>query len=89
MNQANSYRSKSWGYIVAPTNRRPFGFDWQSWGRLDALESLADAKLRYGIDPTRVYLTGHSMGGMEPGILVCIIRGFSRSLAQVQAGHPL
>ena len=63
MNQANSYRSKSWGYIVAPTNRRPFGFDWQSWGRLDALESLADAKLRYGIDPTRVYLTGHSMGG--------------------------
>ena len=63
MNQANSYRAKPWGYIIAPTNRRPFGFDWQSWGRLDALESLADAKLRYGIDPTRVYLTGHSMGG--------------------------
>lgn len=63
MNQANSYRSKPWGYLIAPTNRRPFGFDWQSWGRLDALESLADAKLRYGVDPTRVYLTGHSMGG--------------------------
>ena len=22
--------------VVAPTNRRPFGFDWQDWGRLDA-----------------------------------------------------
>ena len=63
INQANSYRAKPWGYIIAPTNRRPFGFDWQSWGRLDALESLADAKERYGVDPTRAYLTGHSMGG--------------------------
>ena len=27
------------------------------------LSLLADAKTRYGIDPTRVYLTGHSMGG--------------------------
>ena len=61
--QAAVYRPKSWVYVVAPTNRRPFGFDWEDWGRLDALEVLARAEERYGTDPDRVYLTGHSMGG--------------------------
>jgi hypothetical protein len=49
--------------VVAPTNRRPFGFDWEEWGRLNALYALDDAMATYNIDPTRVYLTGHSMGG--------------------------
>jgi dienelactone hydrolase len=61
--QADAYSSKSWGHLVAPTNRRPYGFDWEDWGRLDALEvlSLAQKELRTALD--RVYLTGHSMGG--------------------------
>jgi poly(3-hydroxybutyrate) depolymerase len=61
--QAEAYHPKSWGHIVCPTNRRPFGFDWEEWGRWDALEVLALAKTRYQPDPARVYLTGHSMGG--------------------------
>lgn len=61
--QAAAYSPKSWGVIVSPTNRRPFGFDWEEWGRLDALEVLAEAKARYHTDPSRTYLTGHSMGG--------------------------
>ncbi len=61
--QAAAYRPKDWGHLVAPTNRRPFGFDWEDWGRLDAMEAMADAMARYDIDPRRVYLTGHSMGG--------------------------
>ncbi len=61
--QAEAYHPKSWGHIVCPTNRRPFGFDWEEWGRWDALEVLALAKARYQPDPARVYLTGHSMGG--------------------------
>lgn len=61
--QAASYAPKSWGVIVSPTNRRPFGFDWEEWGRLDALEVLAQAQARYHTDPFRTYLTGHSMGG--------------------------
>jgi poly(3-hydroxybutyrate) depolymerase len=61
MAQADSYAAKSWATIVAPTNRRPYGFDWEDWGRLDALEVLDLA--RPGTDPRRVYLTGHSMGG--------------------------
>lgn len=61
--QAAAYSAKDWTWIVAPTNRRPFGFDWEEWGRLDALETLEHAMTTFGADPTRVYLTGHSMGG--------------------------
>lgn len=63
VNQANAYKQKDWGNLVAPTNRRPFGFAWEDWGRLDALEVMADAKNIYQPDPTKIYLTGHSMGG--------------------------
>ncbi|NNF06049.1 MAG: prolyl oligopeptidase family serine peptidase, partial [Candidatus Eisenbacteria bacterium] len=62
-NQSGSYPPYTWGHVVAPTNRRPFGFNWEDWGRLDALEVLDLARQRYNIDPDRVYLTGHSMGG--------------------------
>lgn len=61
--QARAYAPKDWAVIAAPTNRRPYGFDWEDWGRLDALEVLADAARRFGTDPARTYLTGHSMGG--------------------------
>lgn len=61
--QVAAYASKEWAYVVAPTNRRRFGFDWQDWGRLDALEVLAEAKKNFKIDDNRVYLVGHSMGG--------------------------
>ena len=61
--QARSYAQKNWAHIVAPTNRRKFGFDWEDWGRLDAMEVLAHATGNLSCDPLRVYLTGHSMGG--------------------------
>ena len=63
INQAQAYSSKNWGTLVAPTNRRPYGFDWEDWGRMDALEVLGIAQERFAHDPARVYLTGHSMGG--------------------------
>ncbi len=63
LGQAQAYAAKAWTFVVAPTNRRPFGFDWEGWGRLDALEALDHALASYPIDPTRVRLTGHSMGG--------------------------
>jgi len=61
--QAEAYSPKNWGYIVAATNRRPYGFDWEEVGRLDALEVLALGKKEFKTDPTKTYLTGHSMGG--------------------------
>ncbi|MEW6198188.1 MAG: ChaN family lipoprotein [Planctomycetota bacterium] len=61
--QADAYSPKDWGHVVAATNRRPFGFDWEDWGRLDALEVLEHAERSLGTDPRRTCLTGHSMGG--------------------------
>ncbi len=62
-NQARAYQQKDWAHIVAPTNRRPFGFNWEEWGRLDALEVLHDARTWLDTDTSQTYLTGHSMGG--------------------------
>lgn len=62
-NQAQAYRSKDDVTLVAPTNRRPYGFDWEEIGRLDALEVLSIAERTLPHDPARVVLTGHSMGG--------------------------
>lgn len=61
--QADAYSPKDWGHVVAATNRRPFGFDWEDWGRFDALEVLEQAEQSLRTDPRRTYLTGHSMGG--------------------------
>lgn len=61
--QAAVYLAKPHAYVIAPTNRRPFGFDWEDWGRWDALEVLQQASTRFHTDPQRTYLTGHSMGG--------------------------
>jgi hypothetical protein len=63
LGQAEAYSSKIWGTLVAPTNRRPFGFDWEDWGRLDFLEVFERAKEEFPHDPARISLTGHSMGG--------------------------
>ncbi|MCX6645761.1 MAG: prolyl oligopeptidase family serine peptidase, partial [bacterium] len=61
--QVDAFEPKDWAFVVAPTNRRPFGFDWQDWGRIDAMEVLDQVMQQYPIDPNRVYLVGHSMGG--------------------------
>ncbi len=61
--QAGAYSAKNWFHVVAPTNRRPYGYDWEDFGRMDAMEVLAIAKNSLKHDPSRIYLTGHSMGG--------------------------
>ncbi|GAB4050849.1 carboxylesterase family protein [Spirosoma litoris] len=61
--QARAYKAKDWGNLVAATNRRPRGFNWEDWGRLDALEVLSIARNQFKPDPQHIYLTGHSMGG--------------------------
>lgn len=61
--QAQAYKSKDDVSIVAATNRRPYGFDWEEIGRIDALEVLDVARRTILHDPNRVVLTGHSMGG--------------------------
>ncbi|MEX0362355.1 MAG: alpha/beta hydrolase-fold protein, partial [Allomuricauda sp.] len=63
VNQAKAYKQKDWGHVGAPNNRQPFGFAWEDWGRLDALEVLKEGKRIYHPNPQKIYLTGHSMGG--------------------------
>jgi len=87
VNQANAYKQKDWGHIVAPTNRRPFGFAWEDWGRLDALEVLADAKKLYKPDNKKIYLTGHSMGGHGTWYLGATYPDYFAAIAPC-AGYP-
>ncbi|NBX32512.1 MAG: alpha/beta hydrolase, partial [Planctomycetes bacterium] len=61
--QAAAYAPKKEAHIVCPTNRRPFGFDWEDWGRIDFTEAVAHARATLVNDPRRSWLTGHSMGG--------------------------
>ncbi|CAN5870330.1 hypothetical protein BH11PLA1_BH11PLA1_15380 [soil metagenome] len=62
--QAAAYAPSAGTLIVCATNRRPFGFDWEDWGRVDALEALSAAWRKFEV-PERApcALTGHSMGG--------------------------
>ncbi len=61
--QADAYSPKDWGYVVCATNRRPYGFDWEDWGREDGVDVLAIAEKEYKTDDSHTYVTGHSMGG--------------------------
>lgn len=61
--QADAYSPKDWAYVVCPTNRRPYGFDWEDWGRQDGIDVLKIAEKEYRTDPNHTYVTGHSMGG--------------------------
>lgn len=61
--QAQAYGQKPDFNIVCPTNRRPYGFNWEDIGRLDAFEALADARTKGLGGRHPVQLTGHSMGG--------------------------
>lgn len=87
INQARAYRQKDWGVLVAPTNRRPRGFNWEDWGRLDALEVLAIAKQTFSPDPSRIYLTGHSMGGHGSWYLGATYAGSWAAIAPC-SGYP-
>lgn len=63
LGQVRSYSRRPGVWIAGPTNRRPFGFDWQDWGRQDAYEVRDLALATTGVDARRVQVTGHSMGG--------------------------
>lgn len=87
ISQARAYAPKAEGPVVAPTNRRPRGFNWEDWGRMDALEVLDIAKQRYQPDPQRIYLTGHSMGGHGTWYLGATYAGQWAAIAPC-AGYP-
>jgi dienelactone hydrolase len=79
--QAAALSPRAWTWSVAPTNRRPYGFDWEDWGRMDALEVLTHAAPRLGVDPLRVFVSGHSMGGHGAWLLGSQMPGIFAALA--------
>lgn len=85
--QARAYKPKEWGTLVAPTNRRPRGFNWEDWGRMDALEVLEIAKKKFNPHPLKIYLTGHSMGGHGSWYLGATYPGKWAGVAPC-AGYP-
>jgi len=86
-NQAGSYKPKDWGHLISPTNRGPFGFAWEDWGRLDALEVLEIGKELFKPDPQKIYLTGHSMGGHASWYLGATYPDYWAAIAPC-AGYP-
>lgn len=87
ISQARAYKPKPEGPVVAPTNRRPRGFNWEDWGRLDALEVLSIAEKKYHPHPKHIYLTGHSMGGHGSWYLGATYPGKWAAIAPC-AGYP-
>jgi pimeloyl-ACP methyl ester carboxylesterase len=69
-----AYRQKRAAYILFPTNRRRFGYDWETSGYVNGLQALAyfgrslpgvpkHKKEFLKVDITRRLYAGHSMGG--------------------------
>lgn len=56
-----SYDQKDWAIQIAVHDRG--NNRYRDIGEVDIDEVLADAKRRFSIDPERIYLAGHSMGG--------------------------
>ncbi len=86
-NQIRAYKQKEWTHLVAPTNRRPFGFNWEDWGRLDAFEVLDQARKLLNTDTLRTYVTGHSMGGHGTWVMGGTFPGIFAAMAPA-AGYP-
>jgi poly(3-hydroxybutyrate) depolymerase len=79
--QAAAYSARDWAYIIAATNRRPFGFDWEEFGTVDALEVLEHARGSFKFAADSVYLTGHSMGGHGTNHMGVLFPGLFAAMA--------
>jgi len=63
MGQLGRYPATPDFWVLAPNNRRKFGFDYQDWGRRDVYDALAHGLAYTGVERARVFVSGHSMGG--------------------------
>jgi len=61
-------------WILFPTGRRPWGYDWHGPSMLNAFKSLEflqqnlpgvpeNQRAKYSVDSTKLVFAGHSMGG--------------------------
>jgi hypothetical protein len=69
-----AYRQQENAYILLPTNRHKYGYDWEGAGFINGKEAMAyfqanlpgvplDKRSEWRVDTTRRLYAGHSMGG--------------------------
>ncbi|MBA3442002.1 MAG: prolyl oligopeptidase family serine peptidase [Pyrinomonadaceae bacterium] len=74
------------GYIVAcPKGREPASM-YRGAAERDVMDVIAEMKRAYRIDPDRVYLTGHSMGGFGTWAIAMNYPDIFAALAPVAGG---
>eukprot|EP01025_Chloroclados_australasicus_P065854 TRINITY_DN8987_c0_g1_i1.p1 TRINITY_DN8987_c0_g1~~TRINITY_DN8987_c0_g1_i1.p1 ORF type:complete len:960 (-),score=116.29 TRINITY_DN8987_c0_g1_i1:326-2842(-) len=89
-----SYIEQEAAWILYPTNRGMFGYDWQELGHLNGLRALEvfstqlpgvpkELQAYYGADAYKILFTGHSMGGH--GCLVYSTHESDRSIGSACA----
>ena len=70
----DAYDAQPGAWVILPTNRGRYGYDWQGMGRRNALRAMeyfrthlpgvaAVDAARLRPDPSRILFSGHSMGG--------------------------
>ena len=89
-NGAFKVEAEKRGYIVAcPKGRQPASM-YRGPAEQDVMDVMAEARRVYNIDPDRVYLTGHSMGGFGTWALAMHHPEVFAALAPVAGGgNPL
>jgi hypothetical protein len=69
-----AFNQQEYSWILLPTGRRPWGYDWHGPSRLNVFQALEyliqylpgipqNLVPQYTISTTRSFWTGHSMGG--------------------------
>jgi predicted esterase len=79
------------GYLIASVNGRGAfgGYLKENGAEKDVLDVLAIMREKYNIDPDRVYLAGHSMGGGGTWRIGLEYRDQFAALAPITAGSPM
>lgn len=74
------------GYIVAcPKGRKPASM-YVGDAEKDVMDVLAEVRRAYNVDPDRIYLTGHSMGGFGTWSVAMDYPGVFAALAPISGG---
>jgi predicted esterase len=76
------------GYLIAAPNGRGRLGGYGEQGQQDALEVVKAVTRDYKIDPARIYLTGHSMGGSGAWLVASARPDLFAAIAPVAGGSP-
>ncbi|HKP84681.1 MAG TPA: prolyl oligopeptidase family serine peptidase [Blastocatellia bacterium] len=76
------------GYILAGVNGRSRFPTYSGLSEEDSFEVIKAVTRDYKIDPSRIYLTGHSMGGFGTWLIAASKPGLFAAIAPMSSGVP-